>query len=549
MLKRFAVASASVAALLIAAPALAAPPVSGPIPGVDAATINRIADQGFNHGEVMETVQHLSDQIGGRMTNSPAMRKAEAWTSSKFTEWGLKDVRKVPFDFGRGWSIEKSSARVIAPRTIEIRQIPVSWTPSTKGVQSGEVVIAPMTAERDFARFKGKLSGKIVMLSFPSPPRDDTRAPFVRYSDDEIAKQDAYRLGSYDPEAAARNAERRGFAAKRDAFLNAEGAIAFVTMSRSDGRIVHGDGGAGFKVGQTPLVPGFEFGAEDYRRIARLAKQGPVRVELESVVKYDDSDPNGYDIIADIPGRDPKAGYVMAGAHLDSWVAGDGATDNGAGSAVVMEAARILAALNVKPKRGIRFALWSGEEQGLFGSNAYVEKFLGVRPPPPKEQADTPSYFRGDAYPIKTLPGYSDMHGYFNLDNGSGKIRGIYAEGNFAVMPTFKAWLEPFASLGANAVVAAPTGSTDHVGMQRIGLPAFQFIQDPLDYESRTHHTDLDTYDHLRAADLRQAAVIMATMLLNAAEAETPLPGNVTPTQPRATDPFSYGDAPAIPGR
>jgi hypothetical protein len=547
MIKRFVAVSASLAVLAAAAPGLAAAQAANA--GVDPSTINRIADEGFNRGQVMETVEHLSDQIGGRMTNSPAMRQAEAWTSGKFTEWGLKNVTKLPFDFGRGWWIEKSSARVIAPRPIEVREIPIAWTPSTKGVVSGEVVIAPMTSERDFARYKGKLAGKVVLMSFPAPPRDDLKAPFERYGDDDIAKLDAYRLGAFDPEAAARLVERRAFAKKRDDFLSQEGAVAFVTMSRSDGRIVHGDGGAGYKVGQTPLVPGFEFGAEDYRRIARLAKLGPVKVELESVVHYDDSDRNGYDILADIPGRDPKAGYVMAGAHLDSWVAGDGAADNGAGAAVVMEAARILSALGVKPKRTIRFALWAGEEQGLIGSNAYVDKFLAQRPPPPKGQEDTPAYFRGDAYPIKTLPGYGEMAGYFNLDNGSGKVRGIYAEGNFAAMPILKAWLAPFHSLGADAVVASPTGSTDHVGMVRVGLPAFQFIQDPLDYESRVHHTDLDTYDHLRAADLRQAAVIMATMLMDAAEAEQPLPRNVLPAQPRATDPFSYGDAPPVPGR
>lgn len=548
MIKRLAVASAALAVLALApAPAAAAP--DNRYAPVDPGTINRIVDEGFNRGQVMETIEHLSDQIGPRMTNSPGMRKAEAWTAGKFSEWGLKNVQKVPFDFGRGWWIERSSARVIAPRPIDVRQIPVSWTAPTKGVVSGDVVIAPITSPADFAKYKGKLAGKVVLISFPAPPRDEITPTFRRYTDDEIAKQDLYRLPTYNPEQAAGFAGRRTFGKQRDAFLASEGAVAWVMMSRSDGRLVHGDGGNQFKVGEPAQLPGFEFGAEDYRRIARLAKVGPVKVELESVVHFDDSDPNGYDIIADIPGRDPKAGYVMAGAHLDSWAAGDGATDNGAGSAVVMEAARILSSLGVKPKRTIRFALWAGEEEGLFGSAAYVDKFLGQRPPPPKEEAGTPAFFRGDAYPIKTLPGYADMHGYFNLDNGSGKIRGIYAEGNFAVMPIFKEWLAPFASLGASAVVAAPTGSTDHVGMVHIGLPAFQFIQDPLDYESRTHHTDLDTYDHLRAADLRQAAVVMAAVLLDAAESETPLPRNVTPTQPRATDPFSYGEGPAGPGR
>jgi Zn-dependent M28 family amino/carboxypeptidase len=238
--------------------------------------------------------------------------------------------------------------------------------------------------------------------------------------------------------------------------------------------------------GHSPALPGVEIGAEDYRRLARPAKAGPVVVEVNSNVHYDDSDPKAYDIIADIPGADPKAGYVMAGAHLDSWVAGDGAADNGAGSAAVMEAARILSALHVKPRRAIRFALWAGEEQGLIGSWAYVNQHLATRPPSQDPaRADLPAYYQGSTFPITPLPGYGQMHGYFNLDNGSGKIRGIYAEGDFAAVPVLKAWLAPFSSLGASAVVAEPTGSTDHVFFQCVGLPAFEFIQDPLDTNRR----------------------------------------------------------------
>jgi Zn-dependent M28 family amino/carboxypeptidase len=313
-------------------------------------------------------------------------------------------------------------------------------------------------------------------------------------------------------------------------------------MSRSDDGLVHGEG-YGFHVGKTPKLPAVELAAEDYRRLARLAKTGEVRLSIESITHFEDADHNAYNILADIPGREAKAGYVMAGAHLDSWVAGDGAADNGAGVAVVMEAARILSVLGVHPRRGIRFALWSGEEQGLFGSSAYVEKHLAHRPTPSDPLlADLGPYFSNDTFPVTTLPGFDELDGYFNIDNGSGKIRGIYAEGNFAATPILREWLAPFVSLGAVAVVAEPTGATDHVFLSKLGLPAFQFIQDPLDYESRVHHTNLDTFDHLRALDLRQAAVILATVLLDAAEREAPLPRNVLPTQPKVSDPFYYPD-------
>jgi hypothetical protein len=526
-----------VAGILMSAASYAAAPPA------DSSNINRIADMGFNHGEVTDIAAHLADQIGGRLTNSPAMRLAERWTSDQFRSWGLKDVRLEGFDFGRGWWIESSSVRMTAPRPLDLHSIPIAWTPATNGPLKAAVIVAPMSSDKDFAEWKGKLAGKIVLVTWPGPPKDDGDAPFQRLSDAEIAKLDKYQQPTFDPEAKKKRIERFIFRSKLDAFLAAEGALAWVQMSRTEGRLVHGEG-YGHSVGKTPKLPGVELGAEDYRRLARLAKIGDVELEINSRVHYEDGDHNAYNILADIPGSDPKAGYVMAGAHLDSWVAGDGAADNGAGSAVVMEAARILASLGVQPKRTIRFALWAGEEQGLLGSGAYVEKHLARRPPSTDPAlADLPPYFSAqDNYPIQTLPGFSEMIGYFNIDNGSGKIRGIYTEGNFSVVPVFREWLAPFGSMGAGSVVAEPTESTDHVFFSRLGLPAFQFIQDPLDYETRVHHTDLDTFDHLRQEDLRQASVVLATLLLDAASSEKPLPRKVLPTQPRVTDPFQYLD-------
>jgi Zn-dependent M28 family amino/carboxypeptidase len=313
-------------------------------------------------------------------------------------------------------------------------------------------------------------------------------------------------------------------------------------MSRRDYGLVHGEG-YGHRVGQTPALPGVELAAEDYRRLARLAKVGPVTLQIDSRVHFDDSDRNGYNILAEIPGTDPKAGYVMAGAHLDSWVGGDGAVDNAAGSAVVMEAARILSRLGVRPKRAIRFALWGAEEQGLFGSYSYVQKYVATRPEnPDPATAILGARARTVMYPVTPQPGFRDLAAYFNIDNGSGKIRGIHAERNFAAVPLLKEWLAPFASMGASTVVIQTTGATDHVGMAEIGLPAFQFIQDPLDYDSRAHHSSADTFDRLRAEDLRQASVIMASLLLSAADSDKPIPRAVLPTQPRPTNPFQYED-------
>src|SRR3569623_2091306 len=428
----------------LAAAALLVPAASQS--ATDYPVINRIMDEGFNHSQVMNTAEYLADQIGPRLTNSPNMRKAEAWTSSKFSEWGLQNVHKEGFPFGRGWWIESSSVRMTSPRPIQLTAIPIAWTPSTNGTVTGEVVVAPMTSPADFAKWRGKLKGKIVLVTKPDSGSEPDQPAFKRYTDEAIAND----------------------------------------------------------------------------------------------VRFDDSDPNAYDIIADIPGTAKDGSYVMAGAHLDSWVAGDGAADNGAGSAMIMEAARILAKMP-RPNRTIRFALWAGEEQGLLGSLAYVENHFATRGGDASATGLARYMGWGNRWPITTKPEWSKMAAYFNIDNGSGKLRGIYAENNPAVVPIFKEWLAPFNSMGASSVVIRKTGGTDHVFMQAVGLPGFQFIQDPLDYGSRIHHSSLDTFDHLKGDDMRQASVILATFLWNAANGDA-LPRPPLPTQPVKTDPFAYGD-------
>jgi hypothetical protein len=496
-----------------------------------------IVDEGMNRGQVMLTASELADGIGARLTNSPGMRRAEDWALAKFRSYGLADARREGFDFGRGWEIVDSRVRMVTPRGLDLTAIPVAWTPPTQGTLSGEVVIAPMNKPEHFAAYRGKLKGKIVLVSLPGTGSESTEPVFQRLTDKQIAEEDSFDQPTFDPEAANNRIRRRDFTTQLDAFLASEGAVAWARMSYRDGKLVHG-AGYNHLTGKTLRLPGVELAAEDYRRLVRLAKTGAApTLQIRSDVRFHDNDRNAYNIIADLPGSDPRAGYVMAGAHLDSWVASDGATDNAAGVAVVLEAARILRRLGTRPKRTIRFALWGAEEQGLLGSLAYTERHLATRPAS-SDPASEDRYRWSTLYPITPKPGYGALKAYFNMDNGSGKFRGIYAEGNAGAVPLLREWLSPFAGMDADRVVAGTTSGTDHVYLQSIGIPAYQFVQDPLDYDTRTHHSSADTLDHVKDADLRQAAVVMAGVLLAAANSDKELPRPPLPTQPAVTDPF-----------
>jgi carboxypeptidase Q len=525
-----------IAAALSTVAALAAPVLAQDV----SPTINRLIDEGVNHSQVMTIAEHLSDQIGPRLTGSPAAHRAEAWTQEQYRAWGLKNVHKEAFPFGRGWWIEHASARMIAPRPVDLVAIPIAWTPSTNGPVTAPVVLAPIKTAAEFAKWKGKLAGKIVLTSAPDTGSEPSEAAFRRLDAAEIGKLDTYQMPRDSNLSGA--LKRLSFAHDLAEFLKSEGAVAYVTESRSDGKLIHGEGYQ-YEAGDSPALPGFELAAEDYRRLARLSIAGvQPTLELNSVTHYDDSDPNAYNVIAEIPGADPRAGYVMAGAHLDSWTAGDGATDNGAGSAMVMEAARIIAATGIRPRRTIRFALWEGEEQGLLGSIAWTEAHLATRGD--ANEGKKTGFARylgwGQDWPVTPRAGWGELAAYFNIDNGSGKLRGLYAEDNPAVVPIFHQWLAPFAAFGADNVVMRRTGSTDHWSMQQVGAPGFQFIQDPLDYESRTHHTSADTYDHLKADDMREGATILAALLVDAADADKPLPRTPIPTKAAKLDPFAY---------
>ena len=495
----------------------------------------QITDEGFNHSQVTNIAEDLADHIGARVTNSPAMRRAEAWATERLAGFGLTAVRREGFEFGRGWQWRYAHVSMLDPRALDLHVVPVAWTPGTNGSIEGSVIVAPLASEADFAAWRGKLHNRIVLVSAASDPDDESRPSFYRIKESDLADHADFQPPAYEPAIRALRVASDRFAVARDAFLKQEGALTWVRMSRNEDGLLSGEGYQ-FRAGHTPTVPGLEMAAEDYRRLTRLASTGPVSLGIDTAVTFSDDDTQAYNILADIPGRSKGNSYVMAGAHLDSWAAGDGATDNGAGVAVVMEAARILSALHVQPRRTIRFAFWAGEEQGLLGSYAYVSRHLATRPSDPED--DKRRFGPGDTltWPITPLPGYADLAAYFNIDNGAGRIRGVFAAGNLAAMPKLTEWLSPFASMGAASVLASRNDGSDQQAFTEVGLPAFQFVQDPLDYRF-VHHTQLDTFDHVRPDDLRQSAVILATVLLEAANADEPLPGmpiQTTPTLPSA---------------
>lgn len=506
----------------------------------DAGDNARIIDEGMNRSQSLEMAHELLDEIGPRLTNSRNMRKAEEWAIETMQDIGLTNVHREGFEFGRGWDMISSDVRMVSPRPLELTAIPVAWTPGTNGKIEGEVVVAPISKKSHFDAYRGKLAGKIVMVSLPEMGDEPDQPAFKRFTSADLAKRDSFDMPSYDPKRMERRKKWRTFALDLDAFLKAEGAIAIVKESYRENKLLHGSGYT-FETGKTPQLPTVEMAAEDYRRLARLAKDGPAPViSIDSNVVFSDDDTKAYNIIGEIPGTDPKAGYVMAGAHFDSWAAGDGAVDNGAGSITVLEAARILKATGARPKRTIRFALWSGEEQGILGSLAYIREHLVSRAGEDQVPPSEARFKWSELYPISKKPGFDELKAYFNMDNGSGKIRGIYAENNAAAEPLLGKWLAPFKSMDAGTVVSGETGGTDHVYMQTVGIPGFQFVQDPLDYGARLHHTNIDTFDHLRPDDLRQAAVVMSGVLLAAANDKETLPREAIPSQPGVTDPFAY---------
>jgi len=508
---------------------------AGPEP-VDLEMVTQIRQEGFRNSQVMNILGTLTDRMGARVTGSPSLKKANEWSRDKLTEYGLANAHLEAWGpFGRGWAEESTSVRMIAPDVSTLFALPRAWTPSTNGTVRGKVVRFKADRPEDLEKYRGKLAGMILLVGESRDVKEQTQAASVRLTNERLTEIAQYGIpnanagrGGMDPQEYLKS---QAFRRTLNKFLEEEKALAIIEPSRFDGGAVTMAGGGSNRNGEPVGVPALNMAVEHWGRIYRLVEQQvPVELELNVKSSFYDNDEMAYNTIADIPGTDKKDEYVILGAHIDSWHGGTGATDNAAGVAVVMEAARILKALGVKPRRTIRVALWSGEEQGLLGSRAYVDKHIATFPEPtdPKER-ELPSWLRRPAGPPEQKADYKKVSAYFNLDNGTGKIRGIYCQENAAACPIFGTWLEPLKDLGATTVTLRNTGGTDHQPFDRVGVPGFQFIQDPVEYFTRTHHTNMDVYERVQRDDLMQAAVVMASFAYHAAMREQMIPRKPLP--------------------
>ncbi len=544
--------------------------------------IDKIKDEGMNRSQVMQTLSYLSDVIGQRLSGSPSLKRANEWTRDTMTKWGLENAKLEAWGpFGRGWVLKKFSAQVVAPYTIPVYAYPKAWSPGTMAMAApmpapnpkdkkaammpmpkpiseitADVVYLDAKNDAELEKYKGQLKGKIVFMS----DIRDLKADFDGFGHRLGEKELLEMANSPDPAMAQRpqgqgqptapgqmNPRIQRFIdnLKRSKFVIDEGAAAVVDNSSN------GSGGTIFvaqasvamdipanpmdlftqkrlspwdKEAESKMIPQITMASEDYNRLVRMIKQGEkIKMTLDLQVEYKDDDPMCYNTTAEIPGTDLKDEVVMLGGHMDSWHSGTGATDNGAGVAVAMEAVRILQAAGLKPRRTIRVGLWSGEEQGLFGSSNYVKQHFGEM-----QGGGTGGIFGGggNSQSATLVKGadYDKISAYYNLDNGTGKIRGVYMQGNAAVAPIFRQWLTPFKDLGASTLTMQNTGGTDHLSFDRIGIPGFQFIQDEIEYDARTHHSNQDVFDRIQADDMKQAATIMAAFVYQTAMMDEKMP-------------------------
>jgi carboxypeptidase Q len=516
--------------LALALTSMAVSPLLSPLRAqdepVDAAAVAKIRDEAFNRSQVMTLMSYLTDVHGPRLTGSPIARRAADYTMAQLKGWGMSNTHLENFPFGRGWTNDKYYAQVTAPVAFSVIGYPQAWTPGTNGLLKGDIVYVHIDTDDDFAKYRGKLAGKIVMFA-PMRPVDPRYTPLAtRRSDDDLARMAAAPMPTpaatgprqSGPRTAADSAAQRqlqlqqSIAVRRAAFVADENVGAILEPGRGDGGTVFTPNGASRDPQKPATTPVITVAIEHYGRILRtLEKNIPVTMELDVKNTFYDADLTSFNIIAEIPGTDPKLKdeVVMLGAHFDSWHAGTGATDNAAGSAAMLEAVRILKATGLKPKRTIRIALWTGEEQGLIGSRAWVKEHFGTR-----------DSLKADA---------SKLSVYFNLDNGTGAIRGVYEQGNAAAAPIFNAWMKPFEDKGVKTVTLANTGGTDHLSFDGVGLPGFQFIQDEVEYGTRTHHSNMDTYERVQDADMKLNAAVIASFVLHAANRPGLFPRKVVP--------------------
>ncbi len=494
---------------------------------VDAPMVARIREEGMSRSQVMDHISWLADVYGPRLTGSPNIEQAGAWAQKAMRDWGLANVHEERWAFGKGWSLQRFSASLVAPQMQPMIAMPKAWSAGTNGSITADVVRPVIESEADFAKYRGTLRGKIVLTQPLRAVRMLDGRIVLRMTDKEIAEALTEPAPAAGRGAAAGPRAVATLQRQIDDFYKAEGVVAlldrgadadssaggsdlsWVTQRTDGGTIFVGAGGTRDSTAGSGL-PQVTLAVEHYNRMLRiLDRKVPVRVQLDIGVQFfDETTPRGFNLIAEIPGTDTalKDEYVLIGSHFDSWHSGTGATDNATGSAAMMEAMRILKAIGAKPRRTIRIALWGGEEQGLLGSNAYVREHLG------------------DARTMALKPEHAKLVAYYNIDNGTGKIRGVWMQGNKAIEPVFRAFTAPMADLGVNILGPRSVASTDHGPFDALSIPAFQFVQERYEYNSRTHHSNMDVVDRVQPDDMKQMATVVATMAYLTAMREQALP-------------------------
>jgi carboxypeptidase Q len=516
---------------------------------VDLSAMAKIRDEGIQRSKVMETASYLTDVFGPRLTNSPNIKAAAQWTTKKMRDWGLTKVNLETWGpFGRGWSNERTYVAMVKPYAFPLIAYSRAWTPSTKGTVTGDAVLAILNTPADLEDCRGKLRGKFVMTAASSNLQAQFQAPGSRLTDQQLeALANPQQRGRGGQRGAGGNApvparlpgqlcggtlpapqiargqqqtpEQQAFPAQRNKFYLDEGVLALVAPGQATGSVAGGtvfvQSGGGRNANDPPVPSQVSLAAEHYGILMRNVEKGlPVSLEMNIENKFYEDDLNSFNIIGEIAGTDKAGEVVMLGAHFDSWHTGTGATDNAAGSAIMLEAMRILKATGLPLRRTVRIALWTGEEEGLFGSQAYVRDHFAVR------------------QTMELKPDHAKMSVYFNVDNGTGQIRGVYMEGNEAARPVFEAWMQPFKDFGMTTLTPRGTGGTDHTNFNDVGLPGFQFIQDDIEYDTRTHHSNMDVYERLQSKDMMQNAVIVASFVYDAANREELFPRKPLPPPP-----------------
>ncbi|MFL6283730.1 MAG: M20/M25/M40 family metallo-hydrolase [Pyrinomonadaceae bacterium] len=528
-------------------------PQPSPQPGPTPDAVERIKDEGVNRSRLMETIEHITDVIGPRLTGSPALRRANEWTHERLTQYGLANAHLEPWQFGRGWTLKRFSAEVIAPQAFPLLAYPRAWSPGLDSPLTADVVLVEAKNDAELQKYKGTLRGKIVLAGNVRELKPRFEPTAKRLSEKELLEladaPDPALLPRRPqrPQRSPEEIEAAKFNDRKTQFYYDEGVALLVGSSFA------GDGGMLQFVQQaavpqafdTPfdkrvgpweksaprLIPQMTISNDHYNRLARMIQQGErVQMSVNLQVEFDDSDPMSYNTVAEIPGTDLKDEVVMLGGHLDSWHTATGATDNAAGVGVMMEAVRILKAAGLQPRRTVRIALWSGEEEGLLGSRAYVKEHFGPVDSPATASNGTAEGASAKATP-RYKPEYERLNVYFNVDSGTGAIRGIFLQGNEALRPIFSRWLMPFrefkvgqTTYSASTVTLSNTGGSDFLSFDAVGLNGFDFIQDEMEYETRTWHSNQDNYDHLVADDLKEAACIVAAFVYNAATMDGRLP-------------------------